>query len=147
MKHYFHYFTAEGAREPHRLYTGSWRTPTIVKYFGLSDDTLHSDAGFVLVKLVKPRLEVKTEGVPELKPDAQEAFSRIQVGDEKSVKDFVENYGSHYIRSLVIGDAVYQILALDRPQYNRAKNDVLIEKKVQDFTQIYDNYLAPWIVR
>merc|ERR1711893_139803 len=147
MNHYFHDFTAEGVREPHRLYTGSWRTPTIVKYFGLSDDTLHSDAGFVLVKLLKPRLEVKTEGVPELKPDAQEAFSRIQVGDEKSVKDFVENYGSHYIRSLVIGDAVYQILALDRPQYNRAKNDVLVEKKVQDFTQIYDNYLAPWIVR
>merc|ERR1712018_1049824 len=147
MKHYFHDFSAEGVREPHRLYTGSWRTPTIVKYFGLSDATLHSDSGFVLLKLVKPRLEVKTEGVPELKPDAQEAFSRIQVGDEKSVKDFVENYGSHYIRSLVIGDAVYQIIALDRPQYNRAKNDVLIEKKVQDFTQIYDNYLAPWIVR
>merc|ERR1712045_884438 len=82
----------EGVREPHRLYTGSWRTPTIVKYF-------------------------------------------------------VENYGSHYIRSLVIGDAVYQILALDRPSYNRAKNDVLIEKMVSDFTEIYDNYLAPWIVR
>jgi hypothetical protein len=147
MKHYFHDFTAEGVREPHRLYTGSWRTPTIVKYFGLSDDTLHSDSGFVLVKLIKPRLEVKTEGVPVLKSAAQSAFNRIQVGDEKSVKDFVENYGSHYIRSLVIGDAVYQILALDRPSYNRAKNDVLIEKKVSDFTEIYDNYLAPWIVR
>ena len=147
MKHYFHDFTAEGVKEPHRLYTGSWRTPTIVKYFGLSDDTLHSDSGFVLVKLVKPRLEVKTEGVPQLKDDAQAAFNRIRVGDEESVKNFVENYGSHYIRSLTIGDAVYQILALDRPQYNRAKNDVLIEKKVSDFTQIYDNYLAPWIVR
>merc|ERR1712073_31040 len=124
MKHYFHDFTAEGVREPHRLYTGSWRTPT-------------------LVKLIKPRLEVKTEGVPVLKSAAQSAFNRIQVGDEKSVKDFVENYGSHYIRSLVIGDAVYQILALDRPSYNRAKNDVLIEKKVSDFTEIYDNYLAP----
>jgi len=120
---------------------------TIVKYFGLSDDTLLSDSGFVLVKLIKPRLEVKTEGVPVLKSAAQSAFNRIQVGDEKSVKDFVENYGSHYIRSLVIGDAVYQILALDRPSYNRAKNDVLIEKKVSDFTEIYDNYLAPWIVR
>merc|ERR1739846_46824 len=56
MKHYFHDFSAEGVRDPHRLYTGSWRTPTIVKYFGLSDATLHSDSGFVLVKLVKPRL-------------------------------------------------------------------------------------------
>merc|ERR1711881_739171 len=136
-----------GVREPHRLYTGSWRTPTIVKYFGLSDDILHSDAGFVLVKLVKPRLEVKTEGSPVLKPDAGAAFSRIEVGNQQSVKDFVENYGSHYIRSLTIGDAVYQILALDRPAYNRAKNDVLVEKKVKDFNQIYDEYLAPWLVR
>ena len=147
MQHYFHDFTAEGVREPHRLYTGSWRTPTIVKYFGLSDDTLHSDSGFVLVKLVKERVEVKTEGIPVLKPDAQTAFNRIRVGDEKSVKDFVENYGSHYIRSLTIGDAVYQILALDRQHYNRAKNDVLIEKKVSDFNEIYENYLAPWIVK
>merc|ERR1712088_615419 len=117
MKHYFHDFSAEGVRDPHRLYTGSWRTPTIVKYFGLSDATLHSDAGFVLVKLEKPRLEVKTEGSPVLKPDAGAAFSRIEVGNQQSVKDFVENYGSHYIRSLTIGDAVYQILALDRQHY------------------------------
>merc|ERR1712209_305690 len=147
MKHYFHDFTAEGVKEPHRLYTGSWRTPTIVKYFGLSDDTLHSDSGFVLVKLIKRRVDVKTEGVPRMKSEPQEAFNKIRVGDEESVKDFVEDFGSHYIRSLTVGDAVYQILALDRPQYNRAKNDVLIEKKVSDFTQIYDNYLAPWIVR
>jgi len=147
MQHYFHDFTAEGVKEPHRLYTGSWRTPTIVKYFGLSDDTLHSDSGFVLVKLVKRRVDVKTEGVPRMKPEPQAAFSKIRVGDEESVKDFVEDYGSHYIRSLTVGDAVYQILALDRTQYNRAKNDVLVEKRVTDFSQIYENYLAPWIVR
>merc|ERR1712241_1304738 len=147
MKHYFHDFSAEGVRDPHRLYTGSWRTPTIVKYFGLSDATLHSDSGFVLVKLLKPRLEVKTEGSPVLKPDAGAAFSRIEVGNQQSVKDFVENYGSHYIRSLTIGDAVYQILALDRQHYNRAKKDVLVERKVSDFNEIYENYLAPWIVK
>merc|ERR1712018_122029 len=147
MKHYFHDFSAEGVRDPHRLYTGSWRAPTVVKYFGLSDDTLHSDSGFVLVKLLKPRLEVQTEGSPVLKPDAAAAFSRIEVGNQQSVKDFVENYGSHYIRSLTIGDAVYQILALDRQHYKRAKNDVLVEKKVSDFNEIYENYLAPWIVK
>merc|ERR1712088_561804 len=50
-------------------------------------------------------------------------------------------------RSLTIGDAVYQILALDRQHYNRAKKDVLVEKKVSDFNEIYENYLAPWIVK
>ena len=63
------------------------------------------------------------------------------------MKDFVQNYGSHYIKSLTIGDAIYQILALDRPAYTRAKQDVLINKKVKDFTEIYDQYLAPWLVQ
>merc|ERR1711970_197439 len=147
MKHYFHDFTAEGVEEPFRLYTGSWRTPTTVKYFGLSEDTLHSDSGFVLVKLQKPRLTVKTEGVPVLKPEAARAFGSIKVGDTESVKDFTENYGSHYIRSLTVGDAVYQILALDRDKYIQAKTDVLVNKRVRDFSQIYEEYLAPWIVK
>lgn len=147
MKHYFHDFTAEGVKEPFRLYTGSWRTPTTVKYFGLSEETLHSDSGFVLVKLQKARMTVRTEGVPVLKPEAARAFGNIQIGDADSVKEFAENYGSHYIRSLTVGDAVYQILALDRPKYVRAKTDVLVNKKVSDFGQIYEEYLAPWIVK
>merc|ERR1711872_913173 len=110
-KHYFHDFQAEGVKEPYRLYTGSWRTATTVKYFGLSEDTLNSDAGFVLVKLLKPKVAVKTKGSPVLRPDAAQAFANIRVGDQESVKDFAENYGSHYIRSLTIGDAVYQIIA------------------------------------
>jgi len=147
MKHYFNDFAAEGVGEPYRLYTGSWRTPTVVKYFGLSESTLQSNAGFVLVKLLKPRVRVDTNGRPQLKAEAGAALDRVTVGDEKSVKNFVQTYGSHYIKSLTIGDAVYQILALDRPAYNRAKNDVLVEKKVKDFNQIYDEYLAPWLVR
>merc|ERR1711962_330147 len=147
MKHYFHDFTAEGVTEPYRLYTGSWRTPTTVKYFGLSEDTLHSDSGFVLVKLQKPRLSVNTEGVPQLRPEAAREFANIRIGDEESVKRFVEDYGSHYIRSLTVGDAIYQVLALDRPKYIRAKQAVLVQKKVTDFNQIYEEFLAPWMVK
>merc|ERR1712200_194104 len=44
-------------------------------------------------------------------------------------------------------DAVYQILAMDWSSYARAKTDVLVEKRVTDFDEIYENYLAPWIVR
>jgi hypothetical protein len=48
---------------------------------------------------------------------------------------------------LTVGDAIYQVLALDRPAYDRAKTDVLVTKKVTDFNRIYDEYLAPWIVK
>lgn len=147
MKHYFHDFTAEGVKEPYRLYTGSWRTPTTVKYFGLSEETLHSDAGFVLVKLQKPRMSVKTEGTPVLMPEAGREFARIRTGDEESVKSFTEDFGSHYIRSMTVGDAVYQILALDRSKYLQARQAVLVDKKVSDFNEIYEQFLAPWIVK
>merc|ERR1712080_817601 len=140
-------FTAEGVAEPYRLYTGSWRTPTTVKYFGLSEDTLHSDSGFVLVKLQKPRLTVRTEGEPRLMPEAAREFSKIKIGDEESVKSFTEDFGSHYIKSLTVGDAVYQILALDRNKYQRARQEVLVEKRVTDFNQIYEQFLAPWMVK
>merc|ERR1712243_354079 len=147
MKHYFHDFTAEGVSEAYRLYTGSWRTPTTVKYFGISEDTLHSSSGFVLVKLLKPRMTVKTTGVPQLRSEAAAEFGKIRVGNEASVKRFTEDFGSHYIRSLTVGDAVYQILALDKGQYQRARKDVLEDKTVTDFNQIYEDYLAPWKVK
>jgi len=147
MKHYFHDFHAEGVGEPYRMFTGSWRTPTVMKYFGLSESAIKSDYGFVLVKLVKPRASLEVEGNLRLQPDAEAAFRRIQTGDKDSVENFVKNYGSHYIKSLTVGDAVYQILAMDRSSYARAKTDVLVEKRVTDFDEIYENYLAPWIVR
>lgn len=146
-KHYFHDFQAEGVEEPYRMFTGSWRTPTTVKYFGISDAAVKSDSGFVLVKLVKPKATLKIEGAPALKTDALTDFLKMRVGDKDSVENFVQNHGSHYIQSLTVGDSVYQILALDRPNYLHAKNDVLVEKKVTDFEQIYEEYLAPWIVK
>jgi hypothetical protein len=74
-------------------------------------------------------------------------MNKIRVGDRDSVQDFVQNHGSHYIRSISVGDAVYQVLAMDRPNYMRAKNDVLVNKRVTNFDAIYEDYLAPWIVK
>jgi len=88
-----------------------------------------------------------TEGAPVLKSDAARAFSKIKNGDVDSVKTFVKDFGSHYIQSLTVGDAVYQILALDREKYDRAKTDVLVNKRISDFNQIYEEYLAPWVVK
>merc|ERR1712210_286045 len=66
---------------------------------------------------------------------------------EPTTKVFTEDFGSHYIRSLTVGDAVYQILALDRSKYMRARQEVLVDKKVTDFNQIYEQFLAPWMVK
>jgi hypothetical protein len=133
--------------EPYRMFTGSWRDPTAAKYLGLAEATLRADLGFVLVKLVKPKVTMRVEGDPRLNADAAALFAKIHQGDRESVENFVQNFGSHYIKSLTVGDAVYQVLALDRPAYQRAKTDVLVSRKVTDFNRIYDEYLAPWIVK
>jgi len=146
-KHYFHDFSAEGVREPYRMFTGSWRTPTTMKYFGISESAVKGDYGYVLVKLVKPKATIKIEGRPQLNEDAQQSFDRIRVGDKDSVEQFIQNFGSHYIETLTIGDALYQVLVLERPAYARVKNDVLVSKRVSDFDRIYDDYLAPWLVK
>ena len=39
------------------------------------------------------------------------------------------------------------MLVLDHPAYARVKNDVLVSKRVSDFDRIYDDYLAPWLVK
>merc|ERR1711863_193287 len=64
-----------------------------------------------------------------LMPEAAREFSKIRIGDEESVKSFTEDFGSHYIKSLTVGDAVYQILALDRAKYQRARQEVLVEMR------------------
>ena len=59
---YFRSFKAEGIAQPHKLYTGSWRTPTMAKYLGISIDVLDGDSSFVLIKLTKNSGTVDIDG-------------------------------------------------------------------------------------
>jgi hypothetical protein len=49
-----------------------------------------------------------------------------------------------------VGDVVYQVIALDRQQYNKAKSassSLGAFTSPTDFTRFYDSHLAPWLVR
>jgi len=147
---YFRSFKAEGIAQPHKLYTGSWRTPTMAKYLGISIDVLDGDSSFVLVKLIKNSGSVEIDGRNlRLSTGAAEAAETVRAGDENSVLNFVENYGSHYIRSVTIGDAIYQVLALTKEQMDSLKAATSGVKRltVTDWDRLYDNNLAPWKVR
>ena len=147
---YFRSFKAEGIAQPHKLYTGSWRTPTMAKYLGISIDVLDGDSSFVLIKLTKNSGTVDIDGRNlRLSSGAAQAAAEVRAGDENSVLNFVENYGSHFIRSVTIGDAIYQVLALTKEQMDGLKAATRGVKRlnVNDWDRLYDNHLAPWKVR
>ncbi len=58
-------------------------------------------------------LRRQVEGRLQLEDKAAIAINKIRVGDRDSVQDFVQNHGSHYIRSISVGDAVYQVIYQD----------------------------------
>jgi len=41
--------------------------------------------------------------------NAAGAANKVRAGDVDSVLDFVQNYGSHYVQSVSVGDAIYQV--------------------------------------
>ena len=122
----------------------------MAKYLGISIDVLDGDSSFVLIKLTKNSGSVDIDGRNlRLSAGASEAARAVRAGDENSVLNFVENYGSHYIRSVTIGDAIYQVLALTKEQMDSLKAATRGVKRltVNDWDRLYDNNLAPWKVR
>ena len=122
----------------------------MAKYLGISIDVLDGDSSFVLVKLTKNSGSVDIDGRNlRLSAGAAQAAGDVRSGDENSVLNFVENYGSHYIRSVTIGDAIYQVIALTKEQMNglKAATNGVKRIDVNDWDRLYDNHLAPWKVR
>ena len=122
----------------------------MAKYLGISIDVLDGDSAFVLVKLVKNSGSVDVDSRNlRLSRGAAQAAGVVRAGDENSVLNFVMNYGSHYIRSVTIGDAIYQVLALTKEQMNALKASAGGVRKlnINDWNRLYDNHLAPWKVR
>lgn len=146
---YFRNFKAEGIAQPHKLYTGSWRTTTMAKNLGVSVDVLDGDSAFVLVKLVKTSGSVGMVGDLRLKANAAGAAAKVRAGDVDSVLDFVQTYGSHYIQSVSVGDAIYQVLALTKENMSALKSAVGGRKSltVTDYNNLWESYLAPWKIR
>jgi torso-like protein len=122
----------------------------MAKYLGISIDVLDGDSSFVLIKLTKNSGSVDVDGRNlRLSPSAAQAAGAVRAGDENSVLEFVENYGSHYIRSVTIGDAIYQVLALTKEQMNELKAATRGVKRLSlnDWSRLYEDHLAPWKVR
>ncbi len=147
---YFRDFQAEGIDQPHKLFTGSWRTPIAAKYLGLSPEVLISGSSFVLVKLVREKVTQSITGDLRLKPEASESLRSLQTGNTEAVLEFVQHYGSHYLREITVGESIYQVFAVSTEQFQQLQRIIgsgVNTIGLSDWSSIYDLYLAPWLVR
>ncbi|CAB4059763.1 TSL [Lepeophtheirus salmonis] len=133
MEAYFRDFKADGVAQPYKLYTGSWR----------------KQSSFILVKLTKLNRIVKTAGDPHLKGAALNSISNIVPGKKDSVLSFINDFGSHYIKEILIGDVIYQVFALSKDQFANAKTSLKPYQRIKsgEFNALYENILAPWNIR
>lgn len=150
MEAYFRDFTADGIEQPHKLFTGSWRLPTAAKYLGLNPESLDgSENSYVLVKMVRDKATKSVSGNLKLNSGASRDANDISVGDTDAIMDFVKNYGTHFIQSVSVGDAIYQVFALDKDQMRSLLQNFGGRKNVglPEWAMLYERYLAPWLVK
>lgn len=150
---FFRDFKADGVEQPHKLFTGSWRLPTAAQYLGLSPQALDgSENSYVLVKLVRNKGSKAATGNIRLDNEAAAAANAVRAGDSDAILKFVKNYGTHYFKSITVGDAIYQVFAISKEQmqslssnYGSKRNPRLL--KANDWPVIFEKYLAPWLVK
>lgn len=150
MEAYFRDFKADGVEQPHKLFTGSWRLPTAAQYLGLSPESLDgSENSYVLVKLLRNKATKSVTGNIRLGPEAANAAAGVQVGDSNALLKFVKNYGTHYFKSVTVGDAIYQVFAVSKDQMQKLKSSVGGRRTVglREWSSLHENYLAPWLVK
>jgi torso-like protein len=80
---------------------------------------------------------------------ASKSASKIQVGDSDGLLAFVKHYGTHYIRSVEVGDAIYQVFAMSKEQMSVLKNSLGGRNQIglREWDSVHEQFLAPWLVK
>jgi len=150
LQAYFKDFRADGVEQPHKLFTGSWRLPTAAQYLGLSPSALDgSEHSYVLIKLLRNKGTKAVSGNIRLNGEAGKSAAEVQVGDSNALLKFVKNYGTHYFKSVTVGEAIYQVLAVSKDQMRNIKASLGGRKTadLRDWANLHENHLAPWLVK
>jgi len=149
---FFRDFKADGVEQPHKLFTGSWRLPTAAQYLGLSpqalDDSVNS---YVLVKLVQNKGTKAASGNIRLDSEAAAEANKVQAQNSDAILKFVKNYGTHYFRTVTVGEAIYQVFALSKEQMQSLSASYGGQRprdlSLADWPALHEKYLAPWLVK
>ncbi|XP_014250379.1 torso-like protein isoform X2 [Cimex lectularius] len=145
LQAYFREFSIERLDEPWRAFTGSWSDVTLARNLGLNVSYVGSGHCYVLLRLSRHR---DSAYLPEhfdlstvtLQDSVAAQAARLKVGNVPSVRDFVKNFGSHYVSSYVTGNSLYQVLVYTPAVYSELKEKLqnaglsaLESKEIIDF--------------
>lgn len=144
---YFRDFTIENIERPWRAFTSSWTPNVMAKHLGINSSYIYSDHCFVLVRVSRFRENQELMGNMEtlvLNEDVENEANTISIGDKDSVLYFVRNFGSHYIKSFVTGNSLYQVFVY-RPEVYLQIKERLKTRGVADLSNLeLSNYFSPW---
>ncbi|XP_018335703.1 torso-like protein isoform X2 [Agrilus planipennis] len=148
LQAYFRDFSFEKLKRPWRAFTGSWLPEAIARNLGINSSFTHGDYCYVLVRLSRFRDRSELGRLPEnvsLVEMVQKEMDGIKVGDYASVLMFIKKFGSHYIKSYVTGNSLYQVFVYKRSVYQNIKSKLQKEGVSDvDTRELLLSYFSPW---
>ena len=123
-----------------------WSTCQSLKNFTLGCPCLYNLINLLILKLFWPlnSNQILHYLISFLGPEAASAAADVQVGDSNALLKFVKNYGTHYFKSVTIGDAIYQVFAVSKDQMQKLKSSLGGRKTVglREWSSLHENYLG-----
>lgn len=107
-------FKADYVENVDELFASALSRKNVVEFLGLNDHSYYRNYCYILV-LYRKNIGARKlfdDGVDsrlQLSAKVLNAIQNITVGDVPSALNFVSNYGSHFVRSYSIGEAIYQV--------------------------------------
>lgn len=114
LQGYFGDFRFEGLKTPWKVFTASWSRENVARYMGMHSYFMDDGRyGYVLVRVSRFADDADLSdfsGGFSLSEAVIEEIERIEVGDVHSVVKFIQEFGTHYVKSFVKGDSLYQVI-------------------------------------
>ncbi|KAG8261098.1 hypothetical protein J6590_081763 [Homalodisca vitripennis] len=117
LQAYFRDFAVERLDRPWQAFTGSWPASAVARNLGLNASYVTGRHSYVLVRLARHREASRVQEDAAMTPNSSElheAVARqaalVTPGDTASVIEFIKSFGSHYVRSFVTGNTLFQVI-------------------------------------
>lgn len=125
FERYFEGFQIEGTNKSWKAFMGDWDTYEILKTFGIYDIS-QDHCCYVLVKLAKTHETRQLAPLINitLKDYIQRSVDELNANNTANIRQFMKEYGTHYIESYSKGNAIYQVFKYKRARYTSIKNDI-----------------------
>ncbi|OXA41718.1 torso-like protein [Folsomia candida] len=132
---YFRRFYIQGLDKPWQAFSGGWRTPSLSKYFGIDPNFVVGDYRYMLVRVFLVRNSGKATPLANITVNQGVMNDVLNYGNEgeKSMYNFSNTVGTHYVHSYLAGNAIYQVFVYDAAGFEAVKRRLTEYNQQQKF--------------